>query len=66
MPVKLPKETVDRVAARLKGSSFSSVDDFVAFVLARLLEGPSTAGEPLSAEDEARVKGRLKALGYID
>ncbi|MDE1820679.1 MAG: CopG family transcriptional regulator [Euryarchaeota archaeon] len=66
VPVQISQELRDRVQARLKGSAFSSVDDFVSFVLARLVEGPSKSGEPLSPEDEARVKGRLRSLGYID
>ena len=50
----------------MRGSAFPSVDDFVAFVLTRLLEGDAAAGEPISPEDEARVRQRLRALGYID
>lgn len=64
--VQLPKELRDRIEARIRGTGFSSVDDFVAFVLARLTEAPPEGGEPLSAKDEARVKQRLRALGYID
>ncbi len=66
VPVQIPKELRDRIQARIKGTGFASVDDFVAFVLARLTEAAAQEGEPLSARDEARVKDRLKALGYID
>lgn len=66
VPVQIPRELRDRIQSRIQGSGFSSVDDFVAFVLARLAEVPPASGEPLSAQDEARVRSRLKALGYID
>jgi hypothetical protein len=40
------------------------VDAFTAFVLARLLESPNEV--PFSAEDEAKIRERLRSLGYID
>lgn len=62
--VQLPEEIVQAIAARIRGSSFDSVDAFVTFVLARLLEEP---GEPaFSEEDERHLKERLRSLGYID
>lgn len=64
--VQIPADVHRQIQERLKGSAFSSVDDFVAFVLAKLSEGAPQRGEPLSAQDEARVRDRLKALGYID
>lgn len=64
--IAIPKSVHDRIQERMKGSGFRSVDDFVAFVLARLLESPAQSGEPLSAQDEGRVRDRLKSLGYID
>lgn len=66
VPIALPEELWKKVRSRIEGSSFASVDDFVAFVLARLVEGTPALGEPFSAEDEAKVKARLKSLGYID
>ena len=60
----LPAELARAIEDRIRGSGFASVDAFVAFVLARLLENPST--EPFSEEDERRLKERLRSLGYID
>jgi Arc/MetJ-type ribon-helix-helix transcriptional regulator len=62
--VVLPEETVRAIEARIRGSAFDSADAFVAFVLARLLEEPSTA--TFSEEDERQLKERLRSLGYID
>jgi Arc/MetJ-type ribon-helix-helix transcriptional regulator len=66
VPVRLPEELYARLQRRIQGSAFPSVDAFLGFVVARLLEADATAGEPLSAEDERRVAERLRALGYLD
>jgi hypothetical protein len=62
--IHLPEETVRGLEARMKGSAFPSVDAFVAFVLARLLEEPASPG--FTEEEERRLKERLRSLGYID
>jgi Arc/MetJ-type ribon-helix-helix transcriptional regulator len=62
--VHVPEEVARSVEERIRGSSFESVDAFVTFVLARLLE---TTGETVfSEEDERALKERLRSLGYID
>ena len=63
-PVHLPADVVRGLEERMKGSSFESVDAFVAFVLARLLEAPGPGA--FSEEDERLLKERLRSLGYID
>jgi hypothetical protein len=62
--IQIPNELADQLARRIEGSGFSTIDEFAAFVLARLLEEPAT--EPFSEEDERRVRERLRSLGYID
>jgi Arc/MetJ-type ribon-helix-helix transcriptional regulator len=62
--IQLPEDLVAAVAERIRGSSFESVDAFVAFVLARLTEERGEAA--FSEEDERRLKERLRSLGYID
>jgi len=44
---------------------FSSVEEFVEFVLSEVLSKEETGGAQLSKEEEEKVKERLKALGYI-
>lgn len=62
--ITIPEEVAHAIDERIRGSGFASVDAFVQFVLARLLE---TTGEiPFSEEDERRLKERLRSLGYID
>ncbi|HTT14209.1 MAG TPA: CopG family transcriptional regulator [Thermoplasmata archaeon] len=62
--VRIPEEVVRALERRMRGSSFESVDAFVAFVLARLAEEPGAGA--FSAEDEQHLKERLRSLGYID
>ncbi len=62
--VSIPEETAAGIEARIRGTGFQSVDAFVTFVLARLLE--SSGEVPFSEEDERRIKERLRSLGYID
>jgi hypothetical protein len=62
--IELPEDLAAAIAARLEGSAFESVDAFVAFVLARLLDRPGDA--PFSEEDERFLRERLRSLGYID
>ncbi len=62
--VALPEEIARAIETRIRGSAFDSVDAFVAFVLARLLEEPGPSA--FSEEDERQLKERLRSLGYID
>ena len=64
--VSIPTPLFEKVSERIKGTGFSSVSSYVTYVLreiaAKQKEEPQT---PFTVEDEARVKDRLKALGYL-
>jgi Arc/MetJ-type ribon-helix-helix transcriptional regulator len=62
--LRIPEDIAHDIEERIRDSSFGSVDAFVAFVLARLLEQSHDAG--FSEEDEKALKERLRSLGYID
>ncbi len=62
--IRIPEEVARAIEERIRSSSFGSVDAFVAFVLARLLE--QSPDEAFSEEDEKALKERLRSLGYID
>jgi Arc/MetJ-type ribon-helix-helix transcriptional regulator len=62
--VTISEEVAQGIDDRIRESGFASVDAFVEFVLARLLETPGEI--PFSEEDERRLKERLRSLGYID
>ena len=63
--LRVPASVADRLEARLKGTAFSSLDEFVAYVLARVAEAESE-GTPFSEEAERQLRERLRSLGYID
>ncbi len=63
--VKLPKDLYEKVKQEAKDSGFSDISQFIQFVLEQLFESGETGGE-MTAEDEEKVKERLRALGYID
>jgi Arc/MetJ-type ribon-helix-helix transcriptional regulator len=62
--IVIPEEVARAIEDRLKETSFASLDAFVGFVLARLLEEPGATG--FSEEEERRLRERLRSLGYID
>lgn len=62
--VTLPDELYEKVEKKLSETGFASVDEFVAYVLTKVLEDEEPAKE-LTPEDEAEVKKRLKSLGYF-
>lgn len=62
--VSIPEEIAAGIEERIRKTGFGSVDAFVEFVLARLLETPGEI--PFSEDDERRLKERLRSLGYID
>jgi len=64
--VSLPAELYGRIEERVKATGFGSVDEYVIFVLEEVLKGEEEEGEAYSKEDEAEVRKRLKALGYLD
>jgi Arc/MetJ-type ribon-helix-helix transcriptional regulator len=62
--LQIPEEVARDIEERIRGSSFGTVDAFVSFVLARLLE--QSRETVFSEEDEKALKERLRSLGYID
>jgi len=62
--IVIPEEVARGIEERLRSTSFASIDAFVGFVLARLLEEPGATG--FSEEEERRLRERLRSLGYID
>ena len=62
--VQLPGDLVEALEEKVRGTSFDSVDAFIAFVLARLLDQRATTG--FTEEEERSLRERLRSLGYID
>jgi Arc/MetJ-type ribon-helix-helix transcriptional regulator len=62
--IRLSAELAHAIEERIRGTGFESVDAFVEYVLARLLEQPGEG--TFSEEDERNLRERLRSLGYID
>ncbi|MEM0128218.1 MAG: ribbon-helix-helix domain-containing protein [Thermoplasmatales archaeon] len=63
--VSIPTPLFEKIEEKIKGTGFTSVSDYVTFVLREILSHGS-GGEAFSEEDEKKVKDRLRSLGYLD
>lgn len=64
--VEVPESLFNRVEARIRGSKFASVSEYVTFVLReKLVSEEESSKAPFTEEEERRIKDRLRALGYL-
>jgi Arc/MetJ-type ribon-helix-helix transcriptional regulator len=63
--VSLPTPLFEKIQAKIKGTGFTSVSDYVTYVLREIL-AHSSDQEAFNEEDEKKVKDRLRSLGYLD
>jgi Arc/MetJ-type ribon-helix-helix transcriptional regulator len=65
--IGIPHRMYDEIERKIRGTRFGSVQDYVRAVLEEAIseEAGRGSGRGLSAEDEAQIKEKLKALGYI-
>jgi len=64
--IKIPRELYQRLSQMIDGSGFSSVNDFIVFVMRTLASGGDVKGEDkLTAEEVTAIRERLKRLGYL-
>ncbi len=64
--IKIPKDLINRIKEHIRETEFESVDEYVTFVLEEVIKEDEEPEEVFSEEDEEKVKGRLRALGYLD
>ena len=66
--VEIPAELYERIEKRVKETEFSSVSEYVTYVLQEVLNTleEEEEMEVFSEEEEEKVKERLRALGYLD
>ncbi|PIN99980.1 CopG family transcriptional regulator [archaeon CG10_big_fil_rev_8_21_14_0_10_43_11] len=74
--VSIPRKLYENIEKRLEGSGFTSVSDYVTYVLRQVVselerkdsdvlpKGKQTSTP--SKDDEEEVKARLRSLGYLD
>tara|TARA_Y100000310_G_scaffold332170_1_gene407242 strand:+ start:787 stop:987 length:201 start_codon:yes stop_codon:yes gene_type:complete len=63
--VSIPADLFKKVEEKAKQANFESAEDYIAFVLRKVLdERESTAKE--TKADEEEIRKNLKEMGYID
>lgn len=64
--IKIPRELYQRLSQMIKGTGFSSVSEFIVFVLRSLALGGEIKGEDrLTANEVKAIRERLIKLGYL-
>ena len=64
--VSIPKPLFDKIKKLCEGTGFNSVSSYVTYVMRQVLSDSSPEkGNPLSPEEEEKVKKRLRSLGYL-
>lgn len=64
--IEIPKSLYDRVEAKIKGTDFLSVPDYVAYALReKLASEEKEHTSSYTKEEEEKIKERLRALGYL-
>ncbi len=66
--VSIPVQLYEKIKQRIEGTGFTSVSDYVTYVLREVLASleEEEKEEVFSKEEEEKVKERLRALGYLD
>jgi Arc/MetJ-type ribon-helix-helix transcriptional regulator len=63
--LKIPRPLYDKIKTIIEESGFSSVNEFVVYILRDLISTKSMDKKDLSAEEIEAIRQRLKNLGYF-
>jgi len=63
--LKIPRPLYERLKTVIEGSGFSSVNEFVVYILRDLMSSKDVDKKELSAEEIEAIRKRLKNLGYF-
>ena len=66
--VSIPKPLYDKIKDLIEDTGFTSVSDYVTYVLREVIASieEEEKEDVFSKEEEEKIKARLRALGYID
>lgn len=65
--IKIPRVLYDSLKKQIEGTGFSSVTDFVVYVMRDIAaSGSIHEDNSLTKKEIEQIRKRLKALGYID
>jgi len=63
--LKIPRPLYEKIKIVIEGSGFSSVNEFVVYILRDLLSVTGTVKKDLSSEEVDAIRKRLENLGYF-
>lgn len=64
--IKIPRELYQKLRKIIAGTGFSSVNEFIVFVMRSIASGGEISSEDrLTVEEIKAVRERLKRLGYL-
>jgi len=64
--IKIPRELYEKLQGMIEGTGFSSVTEFIVFVMRTLASGGKIKEEDTLTEEEVNaIRERLRRLGYI-
>ena len=64
--IKIPRELYQKLSQMIEETGFSSVTEFIVFVMRSLASGGEIMGEDRLTADEVRaIRERLRKLGYL-
>ncbi len=64
--IKIPRELYQRLSRMIEDTGFSSVTEFIVFVMRTLASGGEIErSDRLTAEEVKAIRERLKRLGYL-
>jgi Arc/MetJ-type ribon-helix-helix transcriptional regulator len=63
--LKIPRPLYEKIKIVIEGSGFSSVNEFVVYILRDLLSVKGTIKRELSSEEVEAIRKRLENLGYF-
>lgn len=64
--IKIPRELYHKLQTMVSGTGFSSVSEFIIFVMRSIASGGEISGEDkLTAEEIRAIRERLRKLGYL-
>lgn len=66
--VSIPVTLFNRIKRLIEGTGFTSVSDYVTYVLREIvaMHERERFTEPFSEEDVEKIKEKLRALGYLE
>jgi len=63
--IKIPRELYRKLGTMIEGTGFSSVTEFIVFVMRSLASGEVKEEDRLTAEEIRMIRERLKKLDYL-